>query len=157
MIGTHPTWPTAQDYPVQVDLEWHEHIMERVYAEDYEQAWRIFWPRGYTEPGDQNLIEGLNKYSQGLPTAVVRNFFIMRNSDPEADLMPLLPILRVPTLVLHGENDGSVPLEAGHYLANQIPEAQFYVFKGRCHIPIRTAPVEFANVVLDFVQNDRIK
>lgn len=66
-------------------------------------------------------------------------------------IRPLLPTLRMPTLVLHGEHDQMAPAEAGRYIAAPIPGAQLYVFEGRCHAPNWTAPAEFARVLRSFV------
>jgi pimeloyl-ACP methyl ester carboxylesterase len=40
-------------------------------------------------------------------------------------------------------------------MAENIPGAQFYVFKGRCHLPVATATAEFAQVVKRFVRTGR--
>jgi pimeloyl-ACP methyl ester carboxylesterase len=46
---------------------------------------------------------------------------------PGAELRPLLPMLRVPTLVLHGDEDRDIPLAAGRYLADHFPDAALCV------------------------------
>jgi pimeloyl-ACP methyl ester carboxylesterase len=61
----------------------------------------------------------------------------------------------VPTLVLHGEDDRLFPVEAGRYLAEHIPGAQFYAFRGRGHLLVATATAEFAQVVRNFVRTGR--
>lgn len=43
------------------------------------------------------------------------------------------------------------PVEAGRYIAAQIPGAQLDVFEGRCYAPNWTAPAEFARVLRSFV------
>jgi pimeloyl-ACP methyl ester carboxylesterase len=64
----------------------------------------------------------------------------------------LLPTLRVPTLVVHGEEDRNVPVVYGRWMAEQIPGARFYCMKGRSHALIFTAAAEFAEVVRGFVR-----
>jgi class 3 adenylate cyclase/pimeloyl-ACP methyl ester carboxylesterase len=48
----------------------------------------------------------------------------------EADVRALLPSISVPTLVLHGEGNQHIPLEAGRYLADHIPNAKFVLLPG---------------------------
>jgi pimeloyl-ACP methyl ester carboxylesterase/DNA-binding SARP family transcriptional activator len=52
----------------------------------------------------------------------------------DIDVVDLLPQLRVPTLVMHLRNDGSVPFEQGQLLAARIPGACFVPLEGRNHI-----------------------
>jgi pimeloyl-ACP methyl ester carboxylesterase len=88
-----------------------------------------------------------------VPEEVAQNFLA---EDPGRELRPLLPTLRVPTLVLHGEEDGVSPLEHGRYLADHIPGAQFYVLKGRGHGLFITAAAELARVVHSFIRTGRV-
>jgi pimeloyl-ACP methyl ester carboxylesterase len=39
----------------------------------------------------------------------------------EIDVRPILPSIRVPTLIMHRTGDGRVQVEAGRYLARHIP------------------------------------
>lgn len=75
--------------------------------------------------------------------------------DPGNDVRALLPALRVPTLVLHGEADRLNPVEMGRWTAEQIPGAQFHALKGRSHMALATATAEFAEVVRRFIRTGR--
>ena len=119
---------------------------------DYLRAATIHAPQVYSEPGSRKLLALTDQFSQTLPEAVFRNFF---RGEPARDVRPLLPGLRVPTLVLHGEEDRLVPVEAGRWIAGQIPGAQFYAFRGRGHALIQTATAEFAQVLRSFVRAGR--
>jgi class 3 adenylate cyclase len=46
------------------------------------------------------------------------------------DMRPILPAIRVPTLVLHRKDNQMSPLAAGQYLAEHIADAQLRVFPG---------------------------
>jgi hypothetical protein len=52
----------------------------------------------------------------------------------QADLRPRLPFISVPTLVVHREGDRMIPLGAGQYLAEHIPNARFVVLPGDDHL-----------------------
>ena len=65
---------------------------------------------------------------------------------------PLLPALRVPTLLLHGDRDRCVPLSCSQYLAETIPDARLHVIPRHGHTLIFTATAEVARVVTDFVR-----
>jgi pimeloyl-ACP methyl ester carboxylesterase len=52
-----------------------------------------------------------------------------------ADVVHLLPSLRVPTLVLHRQQDLAMPFRLGRELASWIPNARFVPLEGREHLP----------------------
>jgi len=52
----------------------------------------------------------------------------------EIDVRPILPSIRVPTLIVHREADANVNVEAGRYLAHQIPNAKYVEFPGNDHL-----------------------
>ena len=49
------------------------------------------------------------------------------------DVSQLLSDINIPTLILHRENDKSIPIDHGRQLAAEIPNAQFRVLKGAIH------------------------
>jgi pimeloyl-ACP methyl ester carboxylesterase len=51
------------------------------------------------------------------------------------DVVHLLPSLRVPTLVLHRQQDLAMPFRLGRELASWIPNARFVPLEGREHLP----------------------
>jgi pimeloyl-ACP methyl ester carboxylesterase/DNA-binding CsgD family transcriptional regulator len=53
----------------------------------------------------------------------------------EADLTPVLPQVRAPTLVVHRDRDRAAPLSQGRALAEGIPGARLTVLPGRSHLP----------------------
>jgi class 3 adenylate cyclase len=53
----------------------------------------------------------------------------------EIDVRPVLPAVRVPTLVLHHRDDPRIRVEAGRYIAAHIPGAKYVELPGRDHRP----------------------
>lgn len=51
-----------------------------------------------------------------------------------------LAALRVPTLIVWGEEDALIPVSAGRWLAKSIPGSKFIVYPGIGHIPMEEAP-----------------
>jgi DNA-binding SARP family transcriptional activator/pimeloyl-ACP methyl ester carboxylesterase len=48
----------------------------------------------------------------------------------QADVRALLPLVRVPTLILHRRDNAAVPVQQGRYLAEHIPDATFVELPG---------------------------
>jgi class 3 adenylate cyclase/pimeloyl-ACP methyl ester carboxylesterase len=156
-IGTPVVSLGAPDFPGEVDREFVRRIRSAVAAGDYQAAWALHNAQVCSEPGSRNLIEVRLRHGRTMPPEVFRNFFghYLTSDDPGKDIRHLLPQLRVPTLVLHGEEDRQIPVEAGRYMADRIPGAQFYGFKGRGHLLTATATAELARVVCNFVRTGR--
>ncbi len=53
----------------------------------------------------------------------------------EIDVCPVLPSIRVPTLILHRTDDRCLLVEEGRYVAGMIPGARFVEFPGDDHLP----------------------
>jgi pimeloyl-ACP methyl ester carboxylesterase len=70
------------------------------------------------------------------PEDAARN--LIANGD--ADVMSLLPQVRVPTLVLHARHDARVPFELGRRLAAGIPGARFVPLESQNHVLMEGEP-----------------
>ena len=53
----------------------------------------------------------------------------------QIDIRPILPMIQIPTLVIHRESDRCLKTEEGRYLAEQIPGAKFVELPGNDHLP----------------------
>ena len=60
----------------------------------------------------------------------------------EIDVRHVLPIIRVPTLILHRATDRDVTVENGRYLAEHIPGARYVEFPEGDHIPSTISDVD---------------
>jgi len=58
----------------------------------------------------------------------------------DTDVSNLLPLVQVPTLVLHCRDDARVPFEEGRNMAAGIPGARFVALEGRNHVILEGDP-----------------
>ncbi len=54
----------------------------------------------------------------------------------EIDVRPVLPVVRVPTLILHSRNDRLIEIGAARYMAQRIPGAKLVEMNGIDHCPV---------------------
>jgi len=73
----------------------------------------------------------------------------------EIDVRDVLPAIRVPTLVLHRSGDRVVPVEAGRYLAEHIPDAKFVELRGDDHYPFAGDGDALLDEVEEFLTGSR--
>ena len=66
-----------------------------------------------------------------------------------------LPLIDVPTLVIHGTEDRVLPVENGRRLASRIPGAELVILEGAGHAFHSERADEVNALVLDFLRRHR--
>jgi len=67
------------------------------------------------------------------------------------DLKPLLTKVKIPTLVVWGENDRLVPLSVGKTMAGKIPQAELKILRGVGHSPHLEAPAKLTEKITQWL------
>ena len=93
------------------------------------------------------------------PSAVVA---LMRMNS-EIDVRPILPSIRVPTFIIHRQGDVRVNVEAGRFMARQIPNAKYLELPGSDHLlwtgeteRVLDAVEEFLTGSRSAIESDRV-
>lgn len=73
------------------------------------------------------------------PSALDMGLEMLRTTD----LRELAAAITQPALVIHGRRDALVPVEAGRWLAANLPRARIVEIEGAAHLPFVTHPREF--------------
>ena len=129
LIGGYPRAMWAPDYP----WGWTE---ER-YRRDHEADLSVFGPReealrAFTESYGEGPASLVDYYRQSGSPGMVKALSLM---NAEIDVRAVLPTIRVPTLLLHGERD-YIPVDAARYMADRIPDARLVELAGMKHLPV---------------------
>ena len=72
------------------------------------------------------------------------------------DTAEVLSSIRVPTLIVWGENDDLVPFASGRQLHERIAGARLFVLPGVNHFSMYERPREFGNALLTFLQGQEV-
>jgi pimeloyl-ACP methyl ester carboxylesterase len=73
----------------------------------------------------------------------------------DADIRHLLPLVQVPTLIVHSEEDKWVRIDSARYLAEHIPGARFVALPGADHLPYAELGPRVAEEVQEFLTGSR--
>ena len=73
----------------------------------------------------------------------------------EIDVRPILPAIRVPSLVLHRTGDPMVPVDDSRYLAEHIPAAKYVELPGADHLPYTGDGERVVDEVEEFLTGSR--
>jgi pimeloyl-ACP methyl ester carboxylesterase len=123
----------APDYP------WGR--TEEEYEREIERELRVYGPREHALAMvrslgrfDDDELEAFVDYLRyGASPGMLEGLLRMNK---EIDIRHVLPVVRVPTLVLHGADDEIVPPEAARHLASRIPGARFIELPGVGHLAL---------------------
>ncbi len=144
MIGSYARRLWAEDYPWGPTNVQREHFLEEI---------RNKWggPVGIDDraPGrskDPVFRDWWATYLRmgASPGAAVA----LTNMNAQIDIRPILPSVRVPTLVIHRTDDRCLKIDEGRYLASKIPGAKFVELPGSDHLPF----VGDSDAILDEIQ-----
>ena len=148
MIGWYARRLWAPDYPwgpreeqreafyAEIEQHWGGPlgIEERAPSRANDPAFRDWWAH-YLRQGA----------SPGAALALTR-------MNAEVDIREVLPLVRVPSLVMHRTGDRCLLVEEGRYLASRIPGARFVELPGNDHLPFVGDQDEIVSVIERFVE-----
>ncbi len=144
MIGSYARRTWTPDYPWGPTVEEHQKFFEKI-----QQGWG--GPVGLAErapnlASDERFSQWWSKYLRmsASPGAVVT----LTKMNAEIDIRPVLPTIRVPTLIVHRTGDLALSVHGSRYMAERIPGAKFVEFPGNDHLPF----VGDADAILDEVE-----
>jgi pimeloyl-ACP methyl ester carboxylesterase len=151
MIGSYARRLRTKDYPWgpsaaerdafldQIREHWGQPvgIEERAASVASDPAFRSWWA-AYLRRGAS-------------PAAAVA----LTRMNTEIDVRPILPSIRVPTLIVHRSGDRCLQVGEGRYLAEHIPGAKFVELPGIDHLPFVGAQDEILDEIEEFLTGVR--
>ena len=85
------------------------------------------------------------------PSAAIK----ITRMNSEIDIRPILPSIRVPTLILHRAGDTRVNVEASRYLAQHIPDSKYVELPGVDHLIWGSDASRIADEIVEFLTGSR--
>jgi class 3 adenylate cyclase len=131
LFGGYARRRQAPDYPWGPSTEQHD-----AFLNEMEQDWGGpvgLDVRAPSKMGDARFRDNWARYLRmgASPGAVLA----LTRMNAEIDVRPILPTIHVPTLVIHRSGDRVIPVEAGRYLAERLPNASLIELSGEDHLP----------------------
>jgi pimeloyl-ACP methyl ester esterase len=151
LVGATPRFVQAPDWPCAQAPEVLDGFTAAV-AADPQAALRRF--ATLMNQGDESAREITRQLHELLreripdPATLAAGLIELRDTNLEKSAVAV----RHPTLLIHGEHDPLMPLAAGQWLAQHMPDARLEVFEGCAHAPFLSQPDRFAQLVREFVR-----
>lgn len=104
---------------------------------------------------NSSIIEGFIERMQ-LPNAKMAFMSTLLGLKNAGSIVDKLSSIKVPTLLIWGENDPVIPVQYSQEFVSRIPVCKFYEMRGCGHTPYVQKPEEFYEVVMGFLNNEII-
>lgn len=129
LFGTFARLAHGEDYEIGLPSEAGKKFLKAI--DDYwgqGKSAKIFAPSRANDPAFVKTWAQFERNSMGRGTARQ-----LMGLNYETDVRDVLPMIRVPTQVLHRVGDTAVPLKFGQYISEQIPGAKLVELEGDDH------------------------
>ena len=147
MIGTYAKRIRDEDYPWAPSVEQRNKFIELVKT-DWGKPVGIE-ERAPSMANDEEFREWWATYLRmgASPGAAVA----LTTMNAEIDVRNVLPLVRVPTLVIHRTGDLCLKVEEGRYVASKIPGSRYVELAGSDHLPFVGDQTEILDEIQSFV------
>ena len=146
-VGSYARRLRAPDYPYFTDREEAFKAVEAAAADWGGPVWlEIRAPSLVNDPIIRQWWAKFVRMSASASAATA-----LQRLNIEIDVRHVLPSIRVPTLILHAKNDRAIPVGAGRYMADHIPDAKFVEIDTIDHLPFFDKSDEFMHHIQNFL------
>jgi len=152
LIGGTPKMIASDDFSHGVPSAMFKNFLA-FFEESYLKGLRFFMTLLYPEPGTEYLKELGFRICQKTTQEIAINSLINFSKE---DIRPLLGKIKIPTLILHGENDRVFLSECTKYMHENIPGSEMYIFKDKGHLPSLTATDKFNKILKEFITTGKL-
>ena len=151
LYGTRPRWTRAPDYPWGPTAEEAETSLQGTIADGFKTDYTSDFMRKWLGPGlrdDAEFIEHFERLRRMSATPAARVALSRMNN--LIDVRPILPSIRVPTLVIAKVGDPLTPPGCAKDLASRIPDARVVEVPGEGHLVGESGP-EIMRILREWV------
>jgi len=131
LYGTYARRTWAPDHPWGRTEAEAQAIFERMERNWGRDAFLELWAPSIANNAEANRAMATYQRLAASPGAAL----MVQRLAAQIDVRHVLPVVRVPTLVMHRSGDRVTRLEQGQYLAEHIPGAKFVELAGEDHVP----------------------
>jgi len=153
LVSTTPSFIIAADWPHAMPLEQLQVLVTEL-RDDYQKTVQRFL--ALQVRGDATAHTTLRQlrttfFAAGKPSPadLEQGLILLRDSNLRAELARI----NLPTLIITGEYDRLISVQAGQFLAAAIRGAHYLVIPKAAHAPFLSSPVEFIFVLKQFLNN----
>ncbi|MGB7815806.1 MAG: pimeloyl-ACP methyl ester esterase BioH [Methylotenera sp.] len=152
LVGSTPSFVGKPGWQEGVDPENFNTFARNVNA-DYKRAILQFLTLQCMKSKDARVtIKQLRASFETKPTPTQTTLQRALNVLLESDLREEIPNIRKPTLLIHGDRDTLAPVQAAHWMMQQLPIGYLRVMSGAAHAPFLSHSEQFVDALDQFLE-----
>ena len=152
LVGSTPKFVSAPDWPAGVDPANFSAFAESV-NHDYKAAILQFLTLQCMQSSDKRAtIKQLRASFDTRPTPTQTTLQRALHILLESDLRAEIANIRKPTLLIHGDRDTLTPVQAAHWMMQQLPHGFLRVISGAAHAPFLSHSDQFVEALNQFLE-----
>ena len=154
LIGTPDCLRKAADNPEGIEDSLFEEMLAATIAKDFPK-WLDDNVDPFYLPATFGVSDGIIRWTiDMMRTTPMRTVVDCQRQTFRADLRNDLRKITIPTLVIHGDQDASIPFRCGKAIAEAIPDCLFKAYPGAPHGIIITHADQVNNDLVSFINGD---
>ena len=152
LVSSTPKFVTSEDWLAGVDPTNFNTFASNV-NHDYKHAMMQFLTLQCMKAKDaRNTIKQLRQTFETKPTPTQTTLNRALHILLESDLRDEVPNIRKPTLLIHGDRDTLTPVQAAHWMMQQLPMGFLRVISGAAHAPFLSHSDQFIETLNQFLE-----
>jgi pimeloyl-[acyl-carrier protein] methyl ester esterase len=152
LVSSTPSFVSKPDWQAGVDPANFNTFAQNVNA-DYKHAILQFLTLQCMKSNDARAtIKQLRASFETKPTPTQTTLQRALHVLLESDLREEIPNIRKPTLLIHGDRDTLAPVQAAHWMMQQLPIGYLRVMSGAAHAPFLSHSEQFIEALNQFLE-----
>ncbi len=152
LVSSTPRFVSGPDWKAGVDPANFNAFAENV-NHDYKHAILQFLTLQCMKSDDRrSTIKQLRQIFETKPTPTQSTLQRALHIFLESDLREEIPNIRKPTLLIHGDRDTITPVQAAHWMMQQLPSGFLRVISGAAHAPFLSHSDQFIETLNQFLE-----
>ncbi len=152
LVGSTPRFVSSADWASGVDADTWSNFAEKV-NHDYKATLLQFLTLQCMKSSDRRAtIRQLRQVFETKPTPTQTTLQRALHVLLETDLREQISNIRKPTLLIHGDRDTLAPVQAAHWMMQQLPIGYLRVISGAAHAPFLSHSEQFIETLNQFLE-----
>jgi len=152
LVGSTPSFVNKSDWQFGMSPDIFSSFAQSVNA-DYQKTMTQFLTLQCMGSKDaRSTVKLLRKKFAERPIPSTQNLQKALQILLDNDLRSEIEFLRKPTLLIHGDRDSLVPVQAAHWMMQQLPMGYLRVVAGSSHAPFLSHQVQFIETLTQFLE-----
>jgi pimeloyl-[acyl-carrier protein] methyl ester esterase len=152
LVGATPKFVASKDWPTGINPDHFSAFAEQVNADYKATMLQFLTLQCMQSPDARSTIKQLRASFESKPAPTQNTLQRALHILLESDLRKELAHIRQPTLLIHGDRDTLAPVQAAHWMMQQLPHGFLRVMAGAAHAPFLSHSEQFIDALKQFLE-----